>query len=89
MTAKTPAMAAAIMTPMLVDGLEELEEGLGALDETEVAVAVEWAVSTIVLPDCVIVNVGGRPVAMGPSVACPAAGVVAVAEPDDPPPITF
>lgn len=79
-------MAAAIITPMLIDEPEELEEGLGV---TEVAVAVECAVSTMVLPDCVTVNVGGRPVAMGPSVACPAAGVVAVAEPDDPPPTIF
>jgi hypothetical protein len=78
-----------MMTPMFVDELEEFEAGLGAVDETtDVAVAVEWAVSTMVLPDCVIVNVGGRPVAKGPSVACPAAGVVAVAEPDAPPPIT-
>jgi hypothetical protein len=78
-------MAAAMMTPMFVPELEEEGDAPGVLED----VAVEWAVSTIVLPDCVIVNVGGRPVAIGPDVADPAAGVVTVADPDGPPPITF
>ncbi len=40
-------------------------------------------------PDCVTVKVGGLPVAMGPAVADPAAGVVAVAPPWEEPPITL
>lgn len=49
-------------------------------------VEVGRAVWVIVEPDCVMVNVGGFPVAIGPAVAEPAAGVVAVAPPwEDPP----
>jgi hypothetical protein len=51
-------------------------------------VEVGCAVSMIVDPDCVIVKVGGLPVASGPRVAEPAAGVVAVAPPEGEPPIT-
>jgi hypothetical protein len=43
---------------------------------------------TMVDPDWVIVKVGGLPVAMGPEVAGPEAGVVAVAPPREEPPIT-
>ncbi len=52
-------------------------------------VDVECAVWMTVEPDCVIVKVGGFPVAMGPAVAEPAAGVVAVAPPCEEPPITL
>jgi len=53
----------------------------------EVPVEVACAVWMIVDPDCVIVNVGGFPVARGPTEAEPAAGWVAVAPPSELPPI--
>ena len=50
-------------------------------------VEVECAVCITVDPDCVTVNVGGRPVAIGPAVAGPEAGVDAVAPPAEDPPM--
>ena len=46
------------------------------------------AVWVTIEPDWVTVKVGGLPVAMGPTVAAPTAGEVAVAPPCDEPPIT-
>jgi hypothetical protein len=82
--ANPAAIAPAVMAPTFVlDFVRELS--CGAVEEI---VDVECAVSTTVEPDCVIVNVGGFPVAMGPTVAEPAAGCVAVAPPREEPPIT-
>ena len=77
-------MAPAVMAPTFVLDLET-ELSCGAVEET---VDVECAVSTTVEPDWVIVKVGGFPVAMGPTVAEPAAGWGAVAPPREEPPIT-
>lgn len=61
-------------------------------DEDEVEVEVlpgAVLVAVVVDPDCVTVIAGDLPVAMGPSVAAPAAGVVTVAPPEPEPPITL
>ena len=81
--ATTPAAMAPILGPDFVGTAVSLVD-CGAVDET---VDVEWAVWMIVEPDCVIVNVGGRPVAIGPAVAEPTAGVLAVAPPSAEPPM--
>jgi hypothetical protein len=73
------------MTPTLVLDLVGDELCAGAEPTT---VEVECAVCTTVDPDWVTVNVGGRPVAIGPAVAGPEAGVDAVAPPADDPPMT-
>lgn len=62
---------------------EEVSDGADPM-----TVEVECAVCMTVDPDCVTVKVGGRPVAIGPAVAGPEAGVEAVAPPADDPPMT-
>jgi hypothetical protein len=76
-------MTPAVMAPLL--GVEVFDDSGSAPGET---VDVGRAVWVIVEPDWVIVKVGGFPVAIGPAVAGPAAGVVAVAPPWDEPPMT-
>jgi hypothetical protein len=77
----TPATTAPVFVLFFV---AELEVEAGEEEEVEVGNAV-WM---IVDPDCVIVKTGFLPVASGPAVAEPAAGVVAVAPPAEPPPMT-
>jgi hypothetical protein len=84
MAARTPATTLAVMTPTFVPDLDGDEVCAGAEPTT---VEVECAVCITVDPDCVKVNVGGFPVAMGPAVAGPDAGVDTVAPPADDPPI--
>ncbi len=74
----TPATTTPVFVLLFAAG--EVEAG----DEEEVGNAV-WM---IVDPDCVIVKTGFLPVASGPAVAEPAAGVIAVAPPAELPPIT-
>jgi hypothetical protein len=84
MAARTPATTLAVTTPTLVPDFVGDEVCTGAEPTT---VDVECAVCTTVDPDCVTVKVGGRPVARGPAVAGPDAGVDAVAPPAEEPPI--
>ena len=65
----------------------ESEEAAELSAGEEETVDVECAVWIMVEPDWVMVKVGGFPVAMGPAVAEPAAGVVAVAPPNEEPPM--
>lgn len=75
--ARTAAMTPAVMAPTFVPDFTG--EVFGADVGCAVCVTIE--------PDCVTVNVGGLPVAMGPAVADPTAGVLAVAPPRDEPPM--
>ena len=75
--ASTTAITPAVMAPTFVDDFagDVVGEDVG------------WVVCVTIEPDWVTVKVGGFPVAMGPAVADPTAGVLAVAPPRADPPI--
>jgi len=82
------------MTPVAMSpprrGSDEDEDGseLGGTPPVEVAPG-PHCVTVAVEPAAVMVKTGGFPVAKGPAVAGPEAGVVAVARPSLPPPMTL